>query len=233
MSYASVKQTADPKGLGVAVAVNALVLGALIFSPITVEQFKPKPPITVINVKTKTPPPPDVIEPEIDQKDPMPLPPIFTPAPPIIRPIDKPFIRTGDKPIEGTPLVDGKGDGLGGKPGPIPDKPIEQAKPDPIPDPPVPVLTKAMRDPAFAKGFQPEYPESLIAREIEGSVKIKILIGADGRVRQAIIMQASEAAFGTATAKHALKAWRFIPAKRDGKAIEDWMVMTVKFTLQS
>jgi periplasmic protein TonB len=230
MSYASVKQTADPKGLGVAVAINALVLGALILSPITVEPFEPKPPIKTFDVKTKKPPP-DVIEPQIDEKDPMPLPPIYVPDQPFIRPIDKPIIRTGDKPIEGTPLTDGMGDGLGGKPDPVPDKPIEQAKP--IPDPPVPILTKAMRDPAFAKSFQPEYPDSLIAREIEGTVKIKILIGADGRVRQAIIMQASEAAFGTATAKHALKAWRFIPAKRDGKAIEEWMVMTVKFTLQS
>ncbi len=233
MSYVSVKQTADPKGIVAAVAINALVLGVLILSPIAVEKFTPKPPITVINVPEKKPPPPNMPEPEMLTDAPKPLPPIYVPDIPINIPVNRPRVQTDTDPINGIPLTEGDGtsDGAGGeaKPDPIVEKPVTPVKVDP----PLPVFKAANRDPRYARNFQPEYPQSLIAREIDGLVRIKILIGTDGRVRQAIILSATESAFGAVTHRQALKAWRFIPATRDGKPVEDWQEMTVKFEIKN
>lgn len=217
-----------------AVAINALVLGVLILSPIAVTTLNPSPPFTTFDVHTKKPPPPNMPDPEVVIDTPKPLPPIFVPDVPINIPIhDRPDIRTGDDPTDTAPLADGNGtsDGPAGevKPDPKVDEPAATVKVDP----PVPVFKTAKRDPRYARVFQPEYPQSLIAREIDGLVKIKILVGTDGRVRQAIILSATEAAFGVATQKQALKEWRFIPATRDGEPVEDWQVMTVRFEIKN
>ncbi len=234
MSYVSVKQSADPKGIVAAVAINALVLGVLILSPIAVKIIKPETTLDTYNVPEKKPPPPDVLVPQIISDTPKPLPPIYVPDAPITAPLnDRPQMRTGEDKADDRPLADGDGtsDSVGGatKPEPVADDPAPQAKADP----PVPVFKSAKRDPRYAANFQPEYPQSLIAREIDGLVRIKILIGADGRVRQAIILSATERAFGAATERQALKAWRFIPATRDGKPVEDWQEMTVKFEIKN
>lgn len=233
MSYVSVKQSADPKILVAAVAINAMVLGVLILSPIAVETLKPKPPITTFDVRTIKPPPPELPDPQILTDAPKTLLPVYIPEVPINIPVDRPQIDTGSDKTDDIPLAGGDGTSRGAgsevKLDPIVVEPVIPVQVDP----PVPVFKTAKRDPRYAANFQPEYPQSLIAREIDGFVRIKILIGADGRVRQAIILSATEAAFGMVTQRQALKAWRFIAATRDGRPVEDWQEMTVKFEIKN
>ncbi len=61
---------------------------------------------------------------------------------------------------------------------------------------------------------------------------MRVLVGADGRVRQVERVSATSDAFFMATESQALRRWRFKPGTRDGVAQEAWRVMTVTFRLE-
>lgn len=104
---------------------------------------------------------------------------------------------------------------------------------DPPKDPPKPVTIGAEPDSRFAGEFQPPYPPQLLRTGVEGKTVIKVLIGADGRVKQVAIVSADDPLFADAAERQALRRWRFRPATRDGTAIESWKQMTVRFEIRA
>jgi periplasmic protein TonB len=220
MSYVSQKCRTNPVGLSAAILLNGGVIIAIALSPMILVQTRKPPPLSTFNVPFNPLPPDKPI-----QKDPdaaRPLPPIYAPPDPFTRKPDKDDAvettqnQTG--PVE--TIVNGTGDGNGS---------IRE-----IIDPivlPKPVFKAAVRDPKFARSFQPAYPPGKLQREIEGVVKLKILIGTDGRVRQVIILSATDIDFAETTERKALSSWRFTPATRDGAAVEDWQTLTVRFDI--
>ena len=102
---------------------------------------------------------------------------------------------------------------------------------DPLPPRADPVLTSARLDPRYAGALQPAYPSGAIRNGIEGVAIVKVLIGTDGRVKEVQSIRADDPDFLAATRKQALAKWRFVPATRDGVAIESWREMTVRFVL--
>lgn len=94
-----------------------------------------------------------------------------------------------------------------------------------------PVFKNARLDPKYAGALQPHYPPGLIRAEIEGSVTVRVLVGADGRVKSVELVKSSHPDFLEATRRQALNKWRFIPATRDGEAVESWREMTVTFLM--
>lgn len=99
------------------------------------------------------------------------------------------------------------------------------------PKPSPPVLVGAQNDPRYARDFQPVYPAAEQRAGREGTVTLKVLIGADGRVRQVERVAAASEEFWRVTERQALAKWRFKPATRDGIPVESWRTMTVRFTL--
>lgn len=104
-------------------------------------------------------------------------------------------------------------------------------------DPPKPTLPPKV-DPVRAEAqmlrsseLQPPYPASEMRAEAEGSVAIRVTIGANGRVIRAEKVSATSSAFYEATERHALRAWRFKPATVDGSPVESTKVITVRFRL--
>jgi periplasmic protein TonB len=104
----------------------------------------------------------------------------------------------------------------------------EPPEPQPLPDP---VRVEARFDPRFADRLQPPYPASEQRAEREGLVKVRVLIGVDGKVKAAEALSSASPAFWEATQRHALRHWRFKPAMLDGKPVESWKVMTVRFEM--
>ncbi|TZG27174.1 energy transducer TonB [Sphingomonas montanisoli] len=103
-----------------------------------------------------------------------------------------------------------------------------------IPTQPViaePAFVEAKMDPAAAGRFQPDYPAAMARAGTEGFATVRILIGADGRVRQVVQVNATDPTFFTATERQALRYWRFRAATRDGVATESWRTLTVRFKL--
>jgi protein TonB len=96
---------------------------------------------------------------------------------------------------------------------------------------PAPVLVNARYDNRFASAMQPEYPSEMARTETEGTAVIRVLVGADGRVKQVENVRSDHASFFEATRKQALNKWRFKPATRDGVAYDSWREMKVHFQM--
>ena len=115
-------------------------------------------------------------------------------------------------------------------PDPLPDPgPITRPADPPLPPP----LVLAKLDPRYAAGFQPDYPASEQRREIEGAVRVRVLIGTDGRVKAVELVSTDSPGFFEETKRRALAKWRFKPATRGGVPEESWQVMTVRFEIKS
>ena len=218
MSYADNTNRQNPVSLIAAIALNGAIIAAVALSPMVGYPPKDDDRTNTFDVPKKTPPPPDRA---IDQKDdPRTFDPIFTPKPFIENIIRDDDIRTTEEPPTGVAGAV-EGDGKGGSGG------IEQQVDQILP----PIFTKAKRDMRFAAAFQPDYPSSLLVREVEGSATIRVLVGTDGRVREAIVVSATHPDFGRAAMRQALKAWRFKPATRGKEAVEDWVTIPITFQI--
>jgi protein TonB len=101
----------------------------------------------------------------------------------------------------------------------------------PLPSKPAPFVV-AQVDPRYAGSFQPDYPASEQRREIEGIVRVRVLIGTDGRVKAIELVSTDSQGFFEATKRRALTKWRFKPATRGGVAEESWKEMTVRFQIR-
>lgn len=218
MSYADNSNRQNPVSLVAAIALNGAIIAAVALSPMIGYRPKDDDGTKTFNVPKKTPPPPDRT---IDKRDdPRTFDPLFTPKPFIeyVKPDDS-IRTTEDQPTDVAGAIEG--DGKGGAGG------LEQQVEAMLP----PIFIKAKRDMRFAAAFQPAYPPTLLTREIEGSATIRVLVGTDGRVREAIVVSATHPDFGRAALRQALKAWRFKPATRGKEAVEDWVTIPITFEI--
>lgn len=204
----------SPVGIGGAIAVHALVIGAWLLIPKEVIERVIPPPFETYPVEADKTPPPDPVEPTIDK-------PIKT------RPTQQQATTTD--PIvpgaQGDPVLTG-GTGAGDSidPGPTIILP-------PLDPPRVPVLVDAGIDPRALAQFQPDYPGTMIRQGMEGTVTVRVTINAEGRVTDISRIAASDERFWLATQRHALRKWRFRPATRDGVPVATTKTLTVRFTL--
>lgn len=202
----------NPVGAGVAVALHGVAILAIVLAGSTIVKAGADFVPTLTTFTPDEPPPPPPAAQPIKRK-----------APP---PTAAPEFSRSKAQVESTNTLT---DAIG--------KPVELIRPvDPppvAPQPPehIPLLKVARLDPRFASALQPEYPPSMIRADMEGTVTVRVLIGADGRVKDVNIVTAASDEFAEATRKQALKKWRFLPATRDGEAYESWREMTVRFVM--
>jgi periplasmic protein TonB len=218
MSYADNSNRQNPMSLIAAIALNGAIIAAVALSPMVGYPPKDDDGTKTFDVPKKTSPPPDQT---IDKPDdPRTFDPIFTPKPFIEHVTRDDDIRTTeDLPTDIAGAIEGDGKGGSGE--------IERQAEQILP----PVFIKAKRDMRFAAAFQPDYPSSLLVREVEGSATIRVLVGTDGRVREAIVVSATHPDFGKAAMRQALKAWRFKPATRGNEVVEDWVTIPITFQI--
>lgn len=77
----------------------------------------------------------------------------------------------------------------------------------------------------------PDYPPSARRQGIEGTVRVRVLVGEDGRVIQALVFKTSGNDMLDAAALEAVSDWRFEPAQRDGEAVRAWASVPIAFKL--
>lgn len=204
--------------LSVGIVGGLLALG-LLASPVVQHVIK-EHPLPIFTVDPVTPPPPP------DPVPPQPQPQLKSrPAPQIDRPTvlvptepKTPYVGPPVQPA--TPGTDEGGTMSGGA--------VVIDPPKPLP----PVLTQAAVDARYARDFQPLYPTAERRAGRDGVVTLKVLIGVDGRVREAVQVLATTDEFWRVTQRQALGKWRFKPATRDGIPVEAWRTMTVRFTME-
>jgi protein TonB len=200
----------SPIGLGGAIAVHGAVLGLFLLMP--KEMIDVIIPTSIRTINIPIPPPPDPI---IEKDPPKPVETQITTVKPIVPTETKDTVILPPPPPFDPIAPTGAG------------KEIIIAPPPP----PDPVLTDAIVDKRYLAAFQPSYPDAMVRAQTEGSVTVRVTIGADGRVSDIEKVSASNEAFWLATMRHAMKQWRFKPATRDGVAVTSTKVMTVHFKL--
>ena len=74
---------------------------------------------------------------------------------------------------------------------------------------------------------EPQYPE--LAREagVSGTVKVQVLVGKDGRVKDACIVESIPMLDAAAVA--AVRQWVFKPALSNGRPVALWVVLPIRF----
>ena len=204
-----------PVAAVLALGLPAALVVAVALSPMVVEPGPRTIPLigTIIELPKPPPPPPEVIE------DAQPTPKTSS-ASDTVEPLAKTVPLAHDYVQPGPVIVD--------LPRVDPGPPVK-----PVDPPAPPKLVLADIDPRFADAFQPEYPAREQRGGIEGAVKVRVLIGTDGRVKAVELISADSPAFFEATKRRALAKWRFKPATRGGVAEESWKVMTVRFEIRN
>lgn len=77
----------------------------------------------------------------------------------------------------------------------------------------------------------PAYPkESVVARE-QGVVILKVWVAADGHPQQIEIAHSSGSPRLDEAASAAVEGWTFEPALRDGRPVDAWIQLPVKFSM--
>jgi TonB family protein len=84
----------------------------------------------------------------------------------------------------------------------------------------------------YARNPAPIYPAAARRREQQGTVTVKVLVGADGSVERAEIADSSGFdALDDAALETVRSRWRFVPARHDGLAVESWVLVPIRFAL--
>ncbi len=222
------QRTARPLSLGAVVLLHGAAIAAVLLVKGPGWIRVTDPPLIITDVKLKPPPPPEPLPPPPDQ---------LTPQVPTISRIDVPprVIPTPvpSIPVSGERTVVPSGPVIGSNPNPVSGTsavreavtaiPVREARP--------PVRVDAQFDPRFAGAQQPPYPAVEQRNEREGSVRVRVTIGPDGRVTSVERVSATSEAFYQATQRHALSRWRFKPATVDGRPVQSSKVLSVQFRL--
>jgi protein TonB len=85
---------------------------------------------------------------------------------------------------------------------------------------------------AYETASPPVYPLQALRAGVQGTVLLKVLVDRSGKPVKVMIARSSGSRLlDNAARAHVLAAWRFHPALRDGRTIEAWALVPVKFNL--
>ena len=97
--------------------------------------------------------------------------------------------------------------------------------------PAAPVIQPPSADAAGLQNKAPAYPLMSRKKKEQGVVLLLLLVKADGSVGEVRLQQSSGFARLDQAARQTVKKWRFTPAQQQGKAIDFWYEMPLKFSL--
>jgi periplasmic protein TonB len=84
----------------------------------------------------------------------------------------------------------------------------------------------------YGESPPPAYPERARLENQQGTVMLRVLVGADGSVERIEIAQSSGFdALDRAATDVVRTRWRFVPAKRAGATVASWVIVPIRFTL--
>ena len=86
-------------------------------------------------------------------------------------------------------------------------------------------------DAAYLNNPAPKYPASAKRRNIEGKVLLEVSVNADGEAAKVRISRSSGFPILDNAALEAVKNWRFIPAKKSGKAVAAQVIVPIEFKI--
>jgi len=213
----------------VVTALHAAGIGRLFTTPPQVTDTDAASPIFQVRLERLPPPrlPPE-LQPRTDEKPPtdaVKQPPRQTRPVPIL--VDTPTTdpvppdtqvkkyAIGDELLPGEPgppMPEGVPGGEGTEPGPVEDTPVYWK-----------LKLVDMRPPV--------YPPRCLRMGIEGRVRVRVLVGENGKVQEVTLDRSSGESALDESALEAVRTWRFEPARRNGVPVRAWAIVPVEFKL--
>jgi TonB family protein len=92
------------------------------------------------------------------------------------------------------------------------------------------ITTHAAEPERLAEAIPPSYPALAQHMNVQGSVVLQALIGADGRIQNLRVVSGPQL-LATA-AQQAVREWQFKPIYQNGQAVETRATITVNFTIK-
>jgi TonB family protein len=112
----------------------------------------------------------------------------------------------------------------------LPAPPVRSApvvyRPELAPQPP---LMEGFESSRVLKKVKPIYPEIATAERVQGTVRLKAIIGKDGSVEKVVPESGPEMLY--AAASDAVRQWTFYPARLNGDAVEDVIHINIGFAI--
>jgi protein TonB len=112
----------------------------------------------------------------------------------------------------GPPMPEGVPGGQGTEPGPVEETPVYWK-----------LKLVDMRPPV--------YPPRCLRMGIEGRVRVRVLVGENGKVQEVTLDRSSGESALDESALEAVRTWRFEPARRNGVPVRAWAIVPVEFKL--
>jgi protein TonB len=129
-------------------------------------------------------------------------------------------------PVEQPPIVIDEGPDVAPPPDPNPDTATRIESVEPV----GPIAAGSLD---YVIASPPPYPREAMARRIEGTVVLEVLVDVDGTPLDVRVQTSSgNRALDDAARKHILKKWKFKPATQNGHAVQAVGLVPVKFTLR-
>jgi TonB family protein len=98
-------------------------------------------------------------------------------------------------------------------------------------DPPMPTNPTVDTKPVALNRPEPDYTETARSKGVQGIVRVRVLVGEDGLVKNVRIMRGLPDGLNDEAVKAANKM-RFRPAMKDGQAVRYWVMVDIKFNLR-
>ena len=75
----------------------------------------------------------------------------------------------------------------------------------------------------------PDYPQEALQKKLRGEVQVRITVGSDGKVRDAVVANSSPPGVFDRAALAAVRRWRYQPGEVDGSAVEASLMTSIIF----
>ena len=85
---------------------------------------------------------------------------------------------------------------------------------------------------AYLRNPAPRYPLAARRAGEQGTVLLRVLVAPDGVPARVELEKTSGSAHLDSAALEAVKAWRFVPARRGADAVEAWVLVPIAFRLE-
>lgn len=218
--------------LGVVILLHIAAMLVLVNNKTTPPEIKPITPMMVSLVSNPIP------EPEV-----VPIVPVPPEPKPIVKPVVKqrPIVKEKvptpepvvQQPVVSEPVI------AETPPAPevvMPKAPVIAEAPKEVPKV-EPQLEPVLEPPKFGVAYlnnpSPNYPSSSRRAGEEGRVMLRVLVSTSGNAETVELENSSGFERLDEAAINAVKKWRFIPAKRSNQAVSAYVLVPVKFSLES
>lgn len=225
-SELTVRQKTSNMWLVAVVLVHLLGMVWIVNAKTTPPALKPSLPPMMVSLVSSPAPEPEVVpliptppQPVIKKQKPIVKEKPLMPEPVASEPVAEPVMVSEAPPTPATPTVEAKA--------PVVTE-VAQAKPEPEP-----VIEPPKFGAAYLHNPAPTYPP--LARRLgeQGRVLLRVLVSTNGDADTVDLEDSSGFSKLDEAAIKAVKKWRFVPAKRSNQPISAYVLVPVKFSLES